>query len=78
MKTPAKPALKTGAKGGAPTPEGAKNVPGSEREAKLKGAPRPAPKIIGREFVSDHRGGAPLVIGKSHIQVKGDRGRLPR
>jgi hypothetical protein len=75
MKTPTKPPV---AKGGVPLPPGARNVPGSEAYRRMQGAPHPGEITIGKSFVSDPRGGAPLVIGKKHLRVEGDRPRAKR
>ena len=74
MKKPVKPV----AKGGVPLSEGARKVPGSVYEAKLKGAPKSSPVEIGRDFIADPRGGAPLVIGKGHVHIAGDKHREKR
>jgi hypothetical protein len=74
MKTPKQPV----AKGGVPLPAGSHNVPGSRAYRALQGAPHPGEVQIGRNFVADPRGGAPLVIGKKHIRVEGDKPRDPR
>jgi hypothetical protein len=72
-KTPSKPA------GRQPQlPPGSKNVPGSEAYRKLQGAPHPGSVTIGNAFVSSHKGGAPLVVGKRHIHIEGDKKREPR
>jgi hypothetical protein len=71
-KTPPKPA----AKGGVPLPPGARGaaIPGSRANDALKGAPRPAPKIVdARQFTKDPRGGKPLVVGHAHFEVKDNR-----
>jgi hypothetical protein len=61
-----------------PTPEGAKNVPGSRNYRALQGAPHPGEVQIGRDFVASPKGGAPLVIGKRHVRVEGDKPREQR
>ena len=74
---PKRPAPKGGQR---PLPAGAYSaaIPGSKANNALKGALRPAPKIIGKEFRSDPRGGPPLVVGKSHVEAKDNRTRAPR
>ncbi len=54
------------------------NVPGSARYRAMQGAPRPKPVVIDRNFVADPRGGAPLVAGKRHIEVKDNRTKTSR
>jgi hypothetical protein len=77
-KTPTSPKQPV-AKGGVPTPPGAKKVPGSVYEARLKGAPHSKPIEIGRDFVAHPRGSAPLVIGnKGHVHIAGDKHREKR
>jgi hypothetical protein len=54
-------------------------IPGSRANDKLKGAPRPAPKIVdARQFTKDPRGGAPLVVGRAHFEIKDNRTRSTR
>jgi hypothetical protein len=54
-------------------------IPGSRANDALKGAPRPAPKIVdARQFTKDPRGGKPLVVGRAHFEVKDNRTRNPR
>jgi hypothetical protein len=65
MKTPR-------SKGGQPLPPGAHNVPGSARYRAVQGAPRPKPVQIDEKFVSDSRGGPPLVA-KHGVAVKDNR-----
>jgi hypothetical protein len=69
---------KSQAKGGVPLSDGARKVPGSAYEASMKGAPKSKPVEIGRDFVADPRGGAPLAIGKGHVHIKGDKHREHR
>jgi hypothetical protein len=76
MKTPSKQPV---AKGGVPLSEGAKKVPGSAYEAKLKGAPQSKPvEIDPKRFGQDHRGGPELVIGRGHVHIAGDKHREKR
>jgi hypothetical protein len=75
MKTPPKhPAPK----GGVPLSDGAKKVPGSAYEARLKNAPRPAPVTIDRSFIADPRGSAPLVVGHRRVAVADNRSKVNR
>jgi hypothetical protein len=72
MKTPpAKPAAK--AKDGRQVAPGGSMAPGTDAYRRARGAPRPPPVVIDKSFVKDPRGGKPLVVGKRHIRVKGDR-----
>ena len=75
MKTPAKTS-----KSGTPLPAGARSagIPGTKANAALKGAPVPKPVTIDHSFVADPRGGAPLVVGKAHVQVKDNRSNSSR
>jgi hypothetical protein len=61
-----------------PLPPGAHHVPGSAAYRALQGASHPGEVQVGKSFVADPRGGAPLVIGKKHIRVEGDKPRDPR
>jgi hypothetical protein len=76
MKTP-KQAV---AKGGQPLPKGAygAGVPGTKAQLKVSGAPRPTPVTIDKSFVADPRGGAPLVVGKRHVEVRDNRTKNTR
>jgi hypothetical protein len=74
MKAP----TKQQAKGGVPLPPGAHNVPGSKAYRALQGAPHPGAVQIDKSFVADPRGGAELVIGKKHLEVRDNRTRAPR
>jgi hypothetical protein len=72
---------KAAAKSGPPLPPDARGaaIPGSRANDALKGAPRPAPKIVdARQFTKDPRGGKPLVVGRAHFEVKDNRTRNPR
>ena len=75
MKTPAKTS-----KGGTPLPPGSRSsgVPGTKANAALKGAPVPKPVVIDHSFVADPRGGPELVVGKRHVEVKGNRSNSSR
>ena len=53
-------------------------VPGTKANAALKGAPVPKPVVIDHSFVADPRGGAPLVVGKRHVEVRDNRTRTSR
>jgi hypothetical protein len=63
-----------------PLPLGAHSaaVPGTKTNAALKGAPVPKPVTIDNSLVADPRGGAPLVVGKRHIEVKDSRTKTSR
>lgn len=75
-KTPPKQSV---AKGGAPLPEGAKNVPGSARYKASQGQKSPGEVVIGKSFLANpNRGGPELIIGKKHIRVEGDKPREKR
>jgi hypothetical protein len=63
MMKPTKPAPKSAGASSKALPPGAYNTPGSKREAQLKGAPKPTRVEIGKEFVSNPKGGKPLVLG---------------
>jgi hypothetical protein len=73
MKTPT-------SKGGQPLPKGAHSsgVPGTAAHRALQGAKRPAPVTIDDRFVASPKGGAPLVIGKGHVEVAGNRSKNAR
>jgi hypothetical protein len=64
--------------GGTPLPPGAHNVPGSKAYRALQGAPHPGEVVIGKSLVSSPKGSAPVVIGKKHTRVEGDKPRDPR
>ena len=53
-------------------------VPGTKASAALRRAPVPKPVVIDHSFVADPRGGAPLVVGKAHVQVKDNRSKVIR
>ena len=53
-------------------------VPGTKASAALKGAPVPKAVQIDHSFVADPRGGAPLVVGKGHIEVRDNRTKTSR
>ena len=59
-------------------PPGAHKVPGSRAYQKVQGAVRPKPVQIDKSFVSDPRGGPPLVAGKRHIEAKDIRTKTNR
>jgi hypothetical protein len=59
-------------------PPGAHAVPGSKAYRALQGAPHPGEVIIGKSFLEAGRGGPPLVVGKRHIRVEGDKPREVR
>jgi hypothetical protein len=53
-------------------------VPGTAAHRALQGAPRPKAVTIDNSFVSNPNGGKPLVIGKGHIEVAGNRSKNER
>ena len=63
-----------------PLPPGARSagVPGTKASRAMQGAPRPKPVTIDNSFVADPRGGAPLVVGKGHVEVKDNRTKTSR
>jgi hypothetical protein len=67
-------------KGGVPLPPGAHSaaIPCSRANAALKGAVRPKPVTIDNSFVASPKGGAALVAGKRHIEIKDNRTRTSR
>jgi hypothetical protein len=76
MKTPPKQPV---AKGGVPTPEGAKNVPGSARYKAAQGQKSPgSPVVLDRSFVASPKGGPEKVIGRKHVETRDNRTHNPR
>ena len=67
-----KPAKPTG---GAPLPEGARHTSGSRAVRDLQGAKHPGEVVIGKSFVANPKGSKPLVVGKRHVRVEGDKPR---
>jgi hypothetical protein len=53
-------------------------VPGTAAYRAMQGAKRPAPVRIDNSFVASPQGGAPLVVGKRHVEVKGNRSNSSR
>jgi hypothetical protein len=53
-------------------------IPGSKAADRVKGAARPQPVTIDHSFVSDPRGGKPLVVGKRGLEVKDNRTKISR
>jgi hypothetical protein len=40
-----------------------------------KGGKHPGEVVIGKAFVANPKGSAPLVIGKRHVRIEGDKPR---
>jgi hypothetical protein len=61
-------------------PKGARGagVPGTAAYRAMQGAPRPKATTIDNSFVANSQGGKPLVIGKGHIEVAGNRSKNER